>query len=326
VGRHVEHIRADLGTAGQVSLPVLVHTGDAPGRTIAVTANVHGDELTGLLAVHALDRMLDAAPIRGRVLLYPSLNPAGLAAGCRAVPADGGDLNRAFPGRRTGSAVERLAYFVWRHLGREEADVLLDLHADSLASVPYVIVDRMPRVARAEQPALRVAIERLAEQTALFVLHEYADDEYTRYRLDCSLAGAFVNLLRRPAVTVEAGGRGIVASEAVERAVGAVCRVLAALDVASLEEPASARPGAAVPRGPWRRGKPPRARCDGVLVRLVSAGVPYAEGAALAEVRDVAGGVLDVVRAPAAGVVVSWTDGLWVRAATAVATVAVRGA
>ena len=66
----------------------------SPGPTVAITANVHGDEATGLAAVLQLQSHLEAHLAAGTVVLYPSLNPQGLRLQQRPVPADGVDPAR----------------------------------------------------------------------------------------------------------------------------------------------------------------------------------------------------------------------------------------
>jgi hypothetical protein len=59
------------------SVPVVVISSREPGATVAIGANLHGDECTGVGVVHALIRELPAALRAGSVVLYPSLNPKG---------------------------------------------------------------------------------------------------------------------------------------------------------------------------------------------------------------------------------------------------------
>src|SRR5262245_34029288 len=83
---------------GARSLPVIEVGSGKPGPLAVVTANLHGDEATGVGAVHVLASRLDGLLARGRVRLFPSLNPVGLAQGTRGLPGDELDPNRCFPG------------------------------------------------------------------------------------------------------------------------------------------------------------------------------------------------------------------------------------
>lgn len=321
MGRELGHVRVDLGRTGAVSLPVIRH-GGAPRPRVTITGAVHGDELSGPLAIQQLDDRLLRQPPAGEVLLFPALNPPALAAASRSLPPDGGDLNRSFPGRRGGRPVERLAHAIWSRLQRDEPDVLIDLHADSSRAVPYVIVDRAVKGAARQRRALADRIEGLARASGLLVLHEYSAAEYRRHGLDRSLAGAMVNLAGRPALTVEIGGRGMADERAARQMVGAVERMLAHLGMISAV--VDGPPVQPLP-GPWRRGGSPRARADGLLFPEVDAGEPFKAGRRIASIKALDGSLADAVVAPVGGIVISWSDAGWVQTGWPVAMLAERG-
>ncbi|MFN7147763.1 MAG: succinylglutamate desuccinylase/aspartoacylase family protein, partial [Myxococcota bacterium] len=175
------------------------------GPVVVVTANVHGDECTGVGTVLRLLPLLDDALVHGAVHLYPTLNPEGLERRSRKVPEDDQDLNRLFPGDATGSPSERLAHAVWTDLCARNPDLVIDLHTDAPASIPYALLDRATGLRHAVRGPLEANARRIADASGLTVLHEYPEDRYSRYRLDRSLTGAVLNRLQVPAVTIEAG-------------------------------------------------------------------------------------------------------------------------
>ncbi|MCA9573755.1 MAG: succinylglutamate desuccinylase/aspartoacylase family protein, partial [Myxococcales bacterium] len=124
-----------LRTSRRDTVPVLVHEASA-GPVVAITANIHGDEATGVAVVQELDRWLAERLLKGAVVLYPSLNPAGLSNRTRVLPPDGADLNRLFPGHRDGSESERHAASIWKDLAARRVGLVIDLHADSARSIP----------------------------------------------------------------------------------------------------------------------------------------------------------------------------------------------
>ena len=118
------------------------------GPRVAVVAGVHGDELEGLYVCHRLAAWLEdlAAQrpdaLRGRVELYPALNPLGLDTLQRRVPIHEVDLNRVFPGHPEGLFPHRLAHAALRHL--LGAALVIDIHASNiyLREIPQVRIAR----------------------------------------------------------------------------------------------------------------------------------------------------------------------------------------
>ncbi len=305
---------------GSPGVSILELRGERRGPTVAVTANVHGDEVTGVRAVQRLDRWLRSRPLAGTVFLYPTLNPEGMVTQTRHVPEDGQDLNRAFPGSARGGHSERLAYAIWEDLEARNPDVLVDLHSDSADSIPYVIVDRPASLHGAARRRLAGRLLELADATGLTVLREYPDELYLRFGLDRSLAGAAVNLLGIPAVTLETGPRRFVDPRAVDAVLNGVIAVLAAAgSVQARVEPHPTR----VDGGPWRRSSSPRARKSGLLVPITPAGSTFNAGDRLAMVTDLAGDTVQDVIASDSGVVIAWFDGGWVGVGHVLGTMAV---
>jgi predicted deacylase len=297
-------------------LPVLSISGPSSGPRVAVTANVHGDECTGVgVALDLADQLEDVLQ-SGTVHLYPSLNPEGLSQRSRVVPADGADMNRLWPGDARGGPAERQAKVVWEDLIARAPALVIDIHTDSPASVPYTIVDRVLRGDRA--PEHRAT--ELAEATGLTVLHEYPIERYVKFRLEKSLSGAVLNRMQVPAITIEAGPRLILDPQAIEVAKDAVFGALTAMGM--MDKPAAGH-ATCLPPGPWRRESGPRVSCAGLLQPLVQPGEHYTRGQALARVRSLEGRILEHVRALGEGYVISLPERAWVVAGVSVGTHAV---
>jgi uncharacterized protein len=299
-----------LPGAGREPVAVVVHA-TGPGPVVAVTANIHGDEVTGVAAVHRLDELFPTLLVRGTVVLYPSLNPRGLARQQRVQPDDGVDLNRVFPGERDGTGAARHAALLWKDFADRKLDALVDLHADSAVSVPYAIVDRATHLRGEVRERMDEALQAMAHASGLTVLNEYPEDQYVKFHLDRSLAGAMVNHAGIAAVTLEVGPRRAVDPAAVRVTVAAVLRILVHLGLVQSdpEDPVPRLPG-----GPWRRIAAPRVRFGGVFEPVLSPGDRFDEGAVLGTVRAIEGTVREVVSAAAPGIVVSWTESAWIEA------------
>ncbi len=300
-------------------IPVLTVEGKRPGPTVVITANIHGDEVTGLGAVHALSHSLTSNIQCGRIHLYPSLNPDGLAARTRKVPPDDQDLNRLFPGRAQGSPVERMAHIIWEEIASRQPDVVIDLHADSPNSIPYAITDRAVAVSGSVRQQLEQKCESLAQASGLTVLREYPDEQYTHYGLQHSLAGAITNNLRIPAITIECGPRLYIEPQAVEVVEKAVLGILTAQGLLQCEaQPHSTQ----IQGGPWKRGAGPRASVAGIVHHLVAPGAKVSRDQAIAEVRSLGGEPLERLCIQEPGFVISLTERAWVGPGVATCTLA----
>jgi hypothetical protein len=298
-------------------LPVVSLRSPQSGPSVVVTANIHGDETTGIGVVHNLVRCLPDLLLRGSVHLYPTLNPGGLMTNSRALPGDGQDLNRMFPGKPRGPASERHAHCIWTDIQSRAPDVLIDLHTDVAGAVPYAIVDRVVRVR--DRRRLTTKCLRLAAASGLTVLREYPKDRYLRYHLDRSLPGALVNQAGVAAVTLEVGPRRRLDAEATAIATRATLGVLTEAGVLNMPAIGLAEPG-----GPWRRDGGPRTNHTGILVPLVHPGDALRRGTPIAEVRTIGGEVLETLRSRATGFVIALPERTHVVPGVASATIAVR--
>lgn len=111
---------------GTVTLPVRVLRGEREGPCVFVTGAVHGDELNGVGVVRGLLRADELALERGSLILVPVVNVLGFERRSRYLP-DRRDLNRSFPGLRSGSGASRLANRIFTTIV-DRSDFGIDLH------------------------------------------------------------------------------------------------------------------------------------------------------------------------------------------------------
>jgi predicted deacylase len=199
--------------------------------------------------------------------------------------------------------------------------VLIDLHADSGQAIPYAIIDRPVALRGRTRTDMDAQLFTIAETTGLTVLRDYPSDQYQRFGLDRSLAGAMVNQARVPAVTIEAGPRRVADAAAIETAVESVKGILAHFGLVKHRRHADP---SRVEGGPWRRSTHVRSREEGLFVPHLTAGQRFEAGDVIGEIRSVAGEILESVKATEAGIVVSWPDASWVPAGSSVGTLGVR--
>ncbi|GEQ84730.1 succinylglutamate desuccinylase [Patiriisocius marinistellae] len=117
---------AKLYTSTNVEIPVIIERAKIPGPTILLTGGIHGDEINGVEIVRQIIAKKINKPAKGTIICIPILNIFGFLNAERAFP-DGRDLNRVFPGTKTGSLASRVAY----HFSKEIlplADYCMDFH------------------------------------------------------------------------------------------------------------------------------------------------------------------------------------------------------
>lgn len=112
--------------------PYVAVRGREPGRSVVVTAAVHGGEYPGILGALRLGRLLNPERVRGSLLILPIVNPPAFRARSAFItPLDGRNLNRQFPGLPTGTFTATLAYRLLDDIVRP-ADALIDLHSGDI--------------------------------------------------------------------------------------------------------------------------------------------------------------------------------------------------
>jgi N-alpha-acetyl-L-2,4-diaminobutyrate deacetylase len=122
---------------GAIMIPVTVIKNDV-GPTVIFTGANHGDEYEGPIALWSLSNELKSKDIRGRVIIVPAMNYPAFKAGKRTSSIDGGNMNRAFPGRPDGTITEIIADYFNRVL-LPMADYVVDMHSGgkTLDFVPF---------------------------------------------------------------------------------------------------------------------------------------------------------------------------------------------
>ncbi len=124
-----------------LSMPVHVIRGKKPGKTLCVTAAVHGDEINGVEIVRRLIKRKGYKKFCGTLITVPIVNVYGFLYQNRYL-MDRRDLNRSFPGSKIGSLASRLAYIITNEIV-SHADCHIDLHSGSLHrnNLPQIRVD-----------------------------------------------------------------------------------------------------------------------------------------------------------------------------------------
>jgi predicted deacylase len=143
-----EIVRA--GVAGEI--PVIAIRGAHPGKTLVVSAGVHGDEFEGVQAIFDVVGNLDPAVVHGSVIAVPVVNPPAFWNCTRTSPLDGANLARVFPGDPHGTPTQAIAWHFDQQI-LAHADFYLDLHS---AGVKW-LMPTMVGYHASDLPAMRAA-------------------------------------------------------------------------------------------------------------------------------------------------------------------------
>lgn len=132
---------ARLPSHTQIETPMYVSRSQQDGPILALMAGMHGDEINGMEIVRRIiDSNLNQVK-RGTVICIPIINVFGFLNFSREVP-DGKDVNRSFPGSKSGSLAARVAYHV-THSVLPFIDYGVDFHTGGAMRTNYPQVRAM---------------------------------------------------------------------------------------------------------------------------------------------------------------------------------------
>ena len=287
-------VRVPLPVPGAQPLETLCLCGAAPGRTLVVTAGVHGCEYVGVQALRRLAVELDPAELSGNVILLPLANPTGFYAGAKqVVPEDGVNLNRAFPGNSAGPLSARLAFALEAAL-YPEADLLADLHSGDCSETLHPLVF-FP--AAGKKMVNQVSLDAAKVLTVPYRVRSTAQNGLYSWAVQKNI----------PALLIERGGLGLWS----ETEVNACCE-----DVRALLRHLDILPGG----NPFRdqveiaEARYVESAADGLWHPAAGLNDSVKAGALLGRLEDLSGRCIQEVRAEFDGVVLYYTAGLGVAA------------
>ena len=197
--KHAFYFQGVQMTTGQHwYVSVIVAVGAKPGKRVALTGGVHGDEMSPVHMIQTVMSQLDPAQMSGTVLAVPDVSRPALEGMARRWPNSGRgidliDINREWPGNENGaSAPSRHAGLLFNRLLRPNADYALDFHTGTTAMDVTAF-----NLARMELPEVRAMAE-------LFPIDQIFDNP----AYPTLLPNAFINV-GIPALTPEIGASRI---------------------------------------------------------------------------------------------------------------------
>jgi predicted deacylase/SAM-dependent methyltransferase len=180
----------------EFTVPATVICGTKPGKTVLVTAGIHGGEYVGIQAAVELAAEIRPEQVSGRIILVKAVCREAFEHRQGSISReDHKNLNQVFPGDPEGTVTERLACALTATL-YPEADYYIDLHSgdDYEELTPFIYYAGMA------DPEVTEASRQMARQ---------ADVPYM-VRSEVRDGGAYNYAASRgiPAVLLERGGMG----------------------------------------------------------------------------------------------------------------------
>ncbi|RMZ51814.1 succinylglutamate desuccinylase [Flavobacteriaceae bacterium PRS1] len=124
--REINFNVAKLHTRTTLEVPVIIERSKKSGPIVLFTAGIHGDEVNGVEIVRQIIAKGINKPKKGTIICIPVINIFGFLNMDRAFP-DGRDLNRMFPGTKSGSLASRVAYKLVQEIV-PKVDLIIDYH------------------------------------------------------------------------------------------------------------------------------------------------------------------------------------------------------
>lgn len=131
-------INIDMGSIydfTDVKMPVEVIRGKQDGPTFFISSTIHGDEINGIEITRRLLASKALKKICGTLIVIPIVNIFGFNDRSRYLP-DRRDLNRCFPGLKSGSLTSQLAYKFMQEIALK-SDFGIDLHTGAFHRCNY---------------------------------------------------------------------------------------------------------------------------------------------------------------------------------------------
>ncbi|MHA1959016.1 MAG: succinylglutamate desuccinylase/aspartoacylase family protein [Candidatus Thorarchaeota archaeon] len=298
---YIDGIDHPTGTPDRI--PVIIAQGKTDGPTFFLTANVHGNELTGVAVLHDVMTEELAGKLKGTVVAIPTLNPTGLRHSTRSPDYDPKDPNRLYPEGRFEKKdlededtlyprrYELLAKKVFSVV-EKEADFMIDFHNHTLRSIPFSILDRIFYDGEEEKESATDLARQQKEMIEAFGVTYAADypaKKYMNLKYHRSVSGSVLNSLRKPAFTVELGANAYLVPEVVAGSVKGTLNVLkwaGMLEgpIEKITEFEVPQPGERV-----RRLEHPLAPQSGIVRLLVNPGEFVTKGQNIAKIADIHG-------------------------------------
>jgi predicted deacylase len=277
---------AKLHTMTKLKIPVIIERSKIDGPTVLFSACLHGDEINGTEIVRQIIRKQINKPNRGTIICIPIINIFGFLNQTREFP-DKRDLNRVFPGSKTGSLASRFAHFLVTEI-IPKIDYAVDFHAGGAS--------------RFNAPQIRIAPNNLE----LKELASVFNSPFTLYSKNIS--GSFRNACTKLDVKMLLfeGGKSLDLNDMItEDGYQGAKRFLDHLDMLNLKKEAKkvSKKTIFIEKSSWVR-----ANYSGMFHSMVTISAFVKKGDVMAIISDPFGKVEHKLKAPSDGYIINVND------------------
>ncbi|MFV8324599.1 succinylglutamate desuccinylase/aspartoacylase family protein [Flavobacterium sp. ZS1P14] len=274
---------ARLHTTTKLNIPIIVRRSKIDGPVVLFSAGIHGDEINGVEIVRQLIHKKINKPKRGTIICIPIINVYGFVNKSREFP-DGRDLNRVFPGSKTGSLASRFAFHILTEI---------------MPIVHYAVDFHAGGASRFNAPQIRLT----QNNKELKILADVFNAPFTLYSRNIS--GSFRSSSEKLNVKMLLfeGGKSLDINNAIaDEGVNGVKRLLSHLDMLDPKHFVTKQktPTIYIEKSGWIRAK-----CSGLLHDYDTIGKFVKKGTILATITDPFGKFERKVKAPNDGYVIN---------------------
>ena len=274
---------AKLHTTTKLKIPIIVESSKIDGPVVLFSAGIHGDEINGIEIVRQIIIQKINKPKTGTIICIPIVNMFGFVNKSREFP-DGRDLNRVFPGSKTGSLASRFAYHILKEI-MPIVDYAVDFHAGGAS--------------RFNAPQIRLT----QNNAALKKLADVFNAPFTLYSKN--IVGSFRNASEKLNVQMLLfeGGKSLdINNKIAEEGVNGVIRLLFHLKMlnSKIDVTAPENPTIYIEKSVWIRAK-----CSGLLHDYNTIGNFVKKGVVLGIITDPFGKFVQKVKAPNDGYIIN---------------------
>ena len=225
-----------MASGSEFAIPYVILKGSRQGKCLWINGQVHGTEVTGVVATLEFLNRVDVSRLSGVIVATTTANPLAMDARRKHAPQDDNDMDQSFPGNPSGFTSERMAAILFEEI-RGVADMVVSMHGQHthVTARSYAVFKKDPS-------------ERLPEETLYPFMADFEPLAACRMNIATgqgellgNIAGALdyqLHAVGTPCFMVELGVGQRAAEEEVERGVRGMQRNAARLGILDGEVPA----------------------------------------------------------------------------------------